>query len=258
MFFLHGICRSKGVLILVRDHLDFKLQSVKVDSQGRYILLEAAIQDSPFLLLNIYAPNKFFEQCDFFKTISEVLKSLFTISDYPVIIDGDFNVIFDQELDGSGGLKKTKDSVEVLDICLGHDLLDIWRVRHPKEKRFTWRQKTPIIQRRLDFSLISDVLQDDVVSVDIKPSIKSDHSAITLLINGVDDSERGPSFWKFNSTLVNDSDYRFLLDENIKNWLEEFKEDVDKRVLWDLLKYKIRQLTIKYSKGKAHSRKAKV
>ena len=64
-------------------------------------------------------------------------------------------------------------------------------------------------------------MQDDVVSVDIKPSIKSDHSAITLLINGVDDSERGPSFWKFNSTLVNDSDYRFLLDENIKNWLEE-------------------------------------
>ena len=44
-------------------------------------------------------------------------------------------------------------------------------------------------------------------------------------------------FWKFNSTLVNDSDYRFLLDEIVKNWLEEFKEVVDKRVLWDLLKY---------------------
>ena len=73
---------------------------------------------------------------------SEVLKSSFTISDYSVIVGGDFNVIFDQELDGSGGLKKTKDSVKVLeDICLEHDLLDIWRVRHPKKKRFTWRQK---------------------------------------------------------------------------------------------------------------------
>ena len=57
---------------------------------------------------------------------------------------------------------------------------------------------------------------------------------------------------------MNDSDYRFLLDENIKNWLKEFKEVVDKRVLWDLLKYKIRQFTIKYGKEKAHSRKAKV
>ena len=74
----------------------------------------------------------------------------------------------------------------------------------------------------------------------------------------MDDSERGPSFWKFNSTLVNDSDYRFLVVENIKNWLGEFEEVVDRRVLWDLLKYKIRQLTIKYSKEKAHSRRAKV
>ena len=135
-----------------------------------------------------------------------------------MIIGGDFNVFFDQELDGSSGLKKTKDSVKVLeDICLEHVLLDIWHVRHPKEKCFTWHQKTPIIQRRLDFWLISDGLQDDVASADIKPSIKSDHSAITLLINGVGGGERGPSFWKFNSTLVNDSDYRFLLDENIKN-----------------------------------------
>ena len=64
-----------------------------------------------------------------------------------MIIGGDFNVILDQVLDGSGGLKKTKDSVKVLEeMCLEHDLLDIWRIRHPKEKRFNWRQKTPIIQ----------------------------------------------------------------------------------------------------------------
>ena len=63
------------------------------------------------------------EQCDFFKTISEVLKSSFTISDYSVIIGGDFNASFDQELDGGGGLKKKKDSVRVLeDIFLDHDL----------------------------------------------------------------------------------------------------------------------------------------
>ena len=77
-------------------------------------------------------------------------------------------------------------------------------------------------------------------------------------INGVDDSERGPYFWKFNSALVNDKDYRDLLDENIKNWLEEYKEVDDKRVLWDLIKYKIRQSTIKYSKTKARIRKAKI
>ena len=48
MFFSHETGHSKGVLILVKDQLDFKLQSIKVDSQGRYILLEALIQDCPF------------------------------------------------------------------------------------------------------------------------------------------------------------------------------------------------------------------
>ena len=168
-------------------------------------------------------------------------------------------MIFDQDLDGSGGIKKTKESVKILeDICLEQDLIDIWRVRNPTEKRFTWRQKTPIIQRRLDYWLVNDSLQDDIVSVDIIPSIKSDHSAITLSINGIDDSKRGPSFWKFNCSLVNDTNYCDLLDTNIKSWLEEFKDVVDRRVLWDLLKYKIRQLTISYSKTKARNRRAKL
>ena len=160
-----------------------------------------------------------------------------------------YYVIFDEDLDGSGGIKKTKESVKILeDICLEQDLIDIWRVRNPTEKRFTWRQKTPIIQRRLDYWLVNDSLQDDIVSVDIIPSIKSDHSAITLSINGIDDSKPGPSFWKFNCSLVNDNNYCDLLDTNIKSWLEEFKDVVDKRVLWDLLKYKIRQLTLIFTK----------
>ena len=116
------------------------------------------------------------------------------------------------------------------------DLVDIWRIRNPTERRFTWRQKSPIIQRRLDFWLVSDTLQEDVESVEIIPSIKSDHSAITLALNGIDDSKGGPSFWKFNSTLVNDNEYCHLLDGNFKIWQEEYKEIIDKRVLWDLLK----------------------
>ena len=100
------------------------------------------------------------------------------------------------------------------------DLGDIW----PTVTRFTWRQKKPIIQRRLDYWLVSDSLQDDIDSVDIKTSIKSDHSAITLSINGLDDLEKGPNFWKFNSNLVNDSAYCELLTTEYANWLEEFKE----------------------------------
>ena len=93
--------------------------------------------------------------------------------------------------------------------------------------------------------------------MDIKTSIKSDHSAITLSINGLDDLEKGPiNFWKFKTNLVNDSAYCELLTTEYANWLEEFKEVQDKRVLWDLIKYKIRQQTIRYSKTKARERRA--
>ena len=62
----------------------------------------------------------------------------------------------------------------------------------------------------------------------------------------------------FNSTLINNQEYCNLLRSEYKNWLEEFKEVNDKRVLWDLIKYKIRQRTITYSKAKARKKREKV
>ena len=123
------------------------------------------------------------------------------------------------------------------------DLVDIWRIRNPTLTRFTWCQKKPITQRRLDYWFVSDTLQDDIDSVGIKTSIKSDHSALTLSINGLDDLEKGPNFWRFNSNLVNDSAFCELLTTEYASWLKEFKEVQDKRVLWDSIKYKIRQQT---------------
>ena len=180
--------------------------------------------------------------------------------DHPFIVGGDFNIILDHVLDGQGGNSKRKDSGKIVeDMYAELDLVDIWRIRNPTNTRFIWRQKKPIIQRRLDYWLVSDIsLQDDIDSVDIKTSIKSDHSKITLSINGLDYLEKGPNFWKFNSNLVNYSAYCELLTTEYASWLEEFKEVQDKRVLWDLIKYKIRQQTIRYSKTKARERRAKL
>ena len=41
-----------------------------------------------------------------------------------------------------------------------NDLCDIFRIRNPQERRFTWRNKNPFKQQRLDFFLISDSLQE--------------------------------------------------------------------------------------------------
>ena len=124
-------------------------------------------------------------------------------------------------------------------------------------KKFTWRQKNPIIQRRLDYWFISDMLQEDVVKSEMLTFIKTDHLAITLEIDSLDDQQRGPSFWKFNNSLLEDPAFVQSLREKFPNWLQEINF-CDTRVKWDWMKYKIRQDSILYSKSKAKERRKKL
>ena len=82
--------------------------------------------------------------------------------DDPFIVGGDFKIILDHVLDGQGGKSKRKDSGKIVeDMSAELDLVNTWRIRNPTVTRFTWPQKKPIIQRRLDYWLVSDSLQDD-------------------------------------------------------------------------------------------------
>ena len=73
------------------------------------------------------------------------------------------------------------------------DLVDIWRVKNPSTKSYTCSQKSPNIFCRLDFWLISNNLHYLVKSVDVIPSIKTDHAAITLDLQNSDNEIKGPS-----------------------------------------------------------------
>ena len=163
-----------------------------------------------------------------------------------IVIGGDSNITLDSDLDCSGGNPSKKDSVKnIQDLCLDYDLVDIWRIRNPETKRFTWRQKIPFIQGRLDYWLIRDVCEEDIEKPDTILSINSDHSAIVLHFNNIDRQKHSPSFWKFNASLAEDANYVKLLNESMPTWLDEFKDITDKRILWDLIKYRIRQVSIK-------------
>ena len=75
-------------------------------------------------------------------------------ADHRIIVGGDFNVILDPDLHGSGGKPKFKESCKKIEnLCFA---FDIWRIRNPGLKRFSWRQKNPAIQRRLDYWLINN------------------------------------------------------------------------------------------------------
>ena len=98
--------------------------------------------------------------------------------------------------------------------------------------------------------------QDEIDQIDIKASIKSDHSAITLKIKNELFEEKGPGYWKFNSSLLSDENFLRQLKNNLKIWKEEYLYIEDARLLWDIMKWKIRCFTIKFSKNKLVKQKS--
>lgn len=68
---------------------------------------------------------------------------------------------------------------------LKYNLIDISILQNPDKRQFTRRKRNPIIQRRIDFWLVSYDLQDDVKKTEIIPAIKTDHLAIGLSANSL-------------------------------------------------------------------------
>ena len=62
----------------------------------------------------------------------------------------------------------------------------------------------PVIMRRLDFFLVSDKMELDISACGFYASVQSDHSPTFIKISPLQEAARGPGYWKFNSSLVND------------------------------------------------------
>ena len=138
-----------------------------------------------------------------------------------------------------------------------NDLCDIFRTRNPDSRRFTWRRKTPFLQRRIDYFLVSDSLQESTEMIDIIPSIASNHSAIILELRPTYEGNRGRSYWKFNSSLTEDRQSV----NSLKNEIPVFEKEVcfltDPIMKWAFLKFKFREFSRSFSIQKSKERKAR-
>ena len=131
------------------------------------------------------------------------------------------------------------------------DLVDIWRIKNPNTKSFTWSQKAPRIFCRLDYYLISNNLFDTVRSTDISPAIRIDHEKL-------ENGQRGPGYWKLNCSLLADDAYVNSVTDLLPIWVAEGRKELsDHRSVWDWIKYNIRAHAINFSKKKSKERNEK-
>ena len=58
------------------DDLEFELKSdIKVDTEGRHILMDAVVQGTKYLFANIYAPNKVQQQSIFSSNANKIIEN---------------------------------------------------------------------------------------------------------------------------------------------------------------------------------------
>ena len=223
MYFSHGSNHSKGVAVLVNKNVDYEVNECICDNNGRYIIIDAVINNTAFVLVNAYAPtcNMPNEQVNFFLELCNKIQNVNQDGNKFIIVGGDMNILMNVLLDRDGGNPRYNGNVmeKVHDLLNKCDLIDIWRVRNPNLRQYTWRQNSPLIQSRLDYWFVSDSLQDFISSVSINPSIKSDHSAICMKLACNFNSVKGPSYWKFNNSLCDDVLYCEELATNTNEWV---------------------------------------
>ena len=227
---------------------------------GRYIIVKAVMQDKTYVLINIYAPNKDKDLTNFFKNLYAILQKENLESEENIIIGGDFNYPLNLELDKKGGVLLQSKSLTNCIECLQNqlDLVDIWRIKNPNTKSFTWSQKSPRIFCRLDYYLISKNLFDMVRSTEIIPAIRTDHHAILLEIGKLENGQKGPGYWKLNCSLLADDAYVNSVTELLPVWAAEGRKELtDHRSVWDWIKYNIRAHAINFSKRKSKERNEK-
>ena len=143
-----------------------------------------------------------------------MLKGFEDIHDKKVIFVGDFNLIFDKNLESAGGslLLKKHSLSEIIELNENFNLCDIWRVRNPHKKLFTFQQKyfTGIIHRRLGYIFVSNSSQESVKKTEILKALSSEHSPIFCSFVNNETFSHGSGVWKFNNSLL-------LNTESVKN-----------------------------------------
>ena len=261
LIFSHGLSNARGVIVGFSKNLDVTFEQTTQDKNGRILILDVTIDSIKYTLINLYNANSENDQVNTLNSFRDHIKR-HTVSDrYPIFM-GDLNMIFDTQLDALGGTPslKKRSIASFIKIQENLDVSDIFRIRFPYAKRFTFRQKSrtnETIHRRLDYIFLSNSLQEFAKKIEVLPSFLSDHSPVLLSLNHSKENDRGKGLWKFNNSLLQNIFFEAELVNVIKNTFSSLTHtDLTPHVVWEILKYEIRKFCIRFSILKSKENKA--
>lgn len=210
---IYKTCYSKkqrGVLIAIRDTVNFQLQDCILDPEGRYVILLCTIDNTVYTIATVYAPNQ--RQMAFLKA---TLKKIKSVQQGHLLICTDFNLVPDNDMDSSSGPKRF--ASPLTSFLTSNDLYDVWRCCHVAERDYTFLSLRHNTYSRIDLFLVDKWLLQNIHTSRIHTITWSDHAPISVQITNKN-SKPQSYLWRVNNFLLqNQSNATFLSQK-----LEEF------------------------------------
>ena len=228
----HGKRDARGVMILFNPSKNIDYETIYKDKEGRMLMVKITREEQSVLLVNIYGPNE--DDPTFFESIFKQINNT-DIMEY--IIAGDFNVVMEPSMDRSDNVCYSPKSANLLyEIKEDAELADIWRIRNPNSKIFSWMRENKdknknVSASRINYALATICINNKIDRVKYEYGYKMDHS---LFVFNIDFSKhvRGPGYWKFNSLMLHDKEFVNKANEIIKAAPEKYyKSSADK--IWE-------------------------
>ena len=241
-FWSPAIGKQGGVAILISEHFSGKVLSWRKDSGGRIVSLLVSFTDVKYNFINIYAPTNPTDRKSFFESLHE----FFLPADF-LVIGGDFNC-YEFVSDKFGG--NVSLAGYLTEFRNAFNLVDVWRKIHPRSREVSWFNSDFSIGSRLDKFFISKSLFQSVLSCSISPCCFSDHDFGHLHINPAGVIPRGPGVWKFNNSLLSDTDFCSFISDRISDLsscISVFESVCD---WWEFCKSSLQLEIIDYAKSK--------
>ena len=234
-----GSKKSCSCVVLFRPTLS--LVQSWADEEGRLLQCEFSFCDQSFCVILLYAPNRNPVRNQFLEQLAdEVDPSI------PTLLCGDFNTVFDRNLDCSGSDSSDtwrESSAALATLFESCCCIDAWRYLHPTSAGFSWTRPDGSISSLIGLIRCLYIWVSSMSSCDFVSCPYSDHCAVlfSVFVPGI--VPPVPGLWKLNASILNEDDYVQLITSYWGVWRTKMLTFSSLAKWWEAGKREIQHIT---------------
>lgn len=247
--------KCRGSAILIHRNVQFLQSKVISDRDGRYVIVQGHLYNTPVVLACIYAPN--WDNSEFFRDLFALFPDL---NSHSLVLGGDVNCVLDPTLDRSRATPGTlsKSAETIISFMQAYGIMDVWRHRNPTSRQYSFFSPVHQAYSRIDHFLLDKRLLPLLESIEYEGIVVSDHSPVKMSLC-FPNNERPQRNWRFNPHLLADEDFVAFLSTQIDFFLEMNQlPGTTYCNLWETLKAYLRGQIISYNASQKKRRSARL